>query len=203
MSKDEIYAYAINHHIPFLVDSTPSWSKRGKLRDNVKPALQSVSACYKETFVNLAQHLQECHLWMMENVNTCFERLQKDGYIEVKRYPKSFWRELFKRISPHKLVSHKSIENFNTYILNGQNKKRSFVLHKALSVNVENNKMRHYVRNPTGKRRIVLFIDVVRRDLSPFLSLINNLTIGYIEKSPILKNFNKNQHNARPKKPTS
>jgi tRNA(Ile)-lysidine synthase TilS/MesJ len=39
ISKSDIYQYAINHNIPFLQDSTPKWSQRGKIRDIVRPAL--------------------------------------------------------------------------------------------------------------------------------------------------------------------
>jgi tRNA(Ile)-lysidine synthase TilS/MesJ len=40
VSKSDIYAYAEVYGIPYLPDSTPEWSRRGKLRDHVIPALQ-------------------------------------------------------------------------------------------------------------------------------------------------------------------
>ena len=39
ISKSEIYQYAHNFKIPYLVDSTPKWSQRGMIRDIVRPAL--------------------------------------------------------------------------------------------------------------------------------------------------------------------
>lgn len=40
IDKKTIINYAINSQIPFLEDSTPKWSSRGKIRDVVRPALK-------------------------------------------------------------------------------------------------------------------------------------------------------------------
>ena len=37
--KAMIIAYARKNNIPFLYDSTPKWSQRGKIRDNIIPAM--------------------------------------------------------------------------------------------------------------------------------------------------------------------
>ena len=37
ISKYEIICYANNNNIPYLKDSTPKWSIRGKIRDNLVP----------------------------------------------------------------------------------------------------------------------------------------------------------------------
>lgn len=37
--KEEIIGYAKDNHIPYLEDSTPMWSERGQMRDDVIPAL--------------------------------------------------------------------------------------------------------------------------------------------------------------------
>ena len=41
ISKREIYEFANARNIPYLVDSTPKWSQRGKIRDIVRPALEA------------------------------------------------------------------------------------------------------------------------------------------------------------------
>lgn len=38
--KSKIYEYANKNNIPFLFDSTPSWSQRGQIRDTVRPCLE-------------------------------------------------------------------------------------------------------------------------------------------------------------------
>ena len=40
ISKSEIYMYAKNFDIKYLSDSTPKWSRRGKLRDHIIPTLE-------------------------------------------------------------------------------------------------------------------------------------------------------------------
>ena len=41
IAKRDIYSFANEHRIPYLVDSTPKWSQRGKIRDVVRPALEA------------------------------------------------------------------------------------------------------------------------------------------------------------------
>lgn len=53
---------------------------------------------------------------------------------------------------------------------------------------------KHYVKNPTGKKRVVLFVDVIRRDLPIVLQMLNKLGIILIEGNPILRTLSKNQH---------
>lgn len=57
--KSEIYKYAINHNIPFLLDSTPKWSQRGKIRDIVKPALNEWNPLIFDGLIKLSSQLEE------------------------------------------------------------------------------------------------------------------------------------------------
>jgi len=41
IDKKDIINYAITNNIPYLEDSTPKWSNRGKIRDIVKPCLEN------------------------------------------------------------------------------------------------------------------------------------------------------------------
>ena len=42
VKKVDIVKYANNNNIPYLFDSTPIWSVRGKIRDNLKPVLSTL-----------------------------------------------------------------------------------------------------------------------------------------------------------------
>jgi len=53
----------------------------------------------------------------------------------------------------------------------------------------------HYVKNPTGKRRVVLYLDVKRKSENPVINAINNMGIFLIDHSPLFLLFLKNQHN--------
>ncbi len=60
--KSEIYQYAINHNIPFLYDSTPKWSQRGKIRDIVRPALNDWNPLIFDGLINLSHKMSEMTL---------------------------------------------------------------------------------------------------------------------------------------------
>jgi len=60
--KSEIYDYAIKHNIPFLIDSTPKWSQRGKIRDIVKPALNEWNPLIFDGLINLSNKMSQMTL---------------------------------------------------------------------------------------------------------------------------------------------
>jgi tRNA(Ile)-lysidine synthase TilS/MesJ len=41
-SKAEIFRFAHHYGVPYFRDTTPSWSTRGKLRNNLIPLLQEI-----------------------------------------------------------------------------------------------------------------------------------------------------------------
>jgi tRNA(Ile)-lysidine synthase TilS/MesJ len=57
VSKEEIYAYASKNGVPHLPDSTPKWSRRGKLRDNVIPCLMSHEPKFFDGLFQLSKDL--------------------------------------------------------------------------------------------------------------------------------------------------
>lgn len=52
----------------------------------------------------------------------------------------------------------------------------------------------HYVKNPSGERRVVLYIDVIRNSDNIFINAANNFGLWLIETSPTFKVFLTNQH---------
>jgi tRNA(Ile)-lysidine synthetase-like protein len=62
ISKSEIYKYAIDNNIPFLLDSTPKWSQRGKIRDIVKPALNEWNPLIFDGLINLSEKMSQMTL---------------------------------------------------------------------------------------------------------------------------------------------
>ena len=55
ISKQEIYDYAKRTNIPYLNDSTPAWSRRGKLRDSFVPIIKEI----EPNFINGLHNLLE------------------------------------------------------------------------------------------------------------------------------------------------
>ncbi len=62
ISKSEIYKYAIDNNIPFLLDSTPKWSQRGKIRDIVRPALNEWNPLIFDGLINLSDKMSQMTL---------------------------------------------------------------------------------------------------------------------------------------------
>ena len=59
VSKADIYNYAEHHKISHLPDSTPKWSRRGKLRDHVIPTLLQYEPNFLKNLVVLAEDVQK------------------------------------------------------------------------------------------------------------------------------------------------
>jgi tRNA(Ile)-lysidine synthetase-like protein len=60
--KKEIYSFANKNNIPFLIDSTPKWSQRGKIRDIVRPALESWNPLILDGFLALSEKMKQMSL---------------------------------------------------------------------------------------------------------------------------------------------
>jgi len=52
----------------------------------------------------------------------------------------------------------------------------------------------HHVKNPSNQLRVVLYLDVKRKESNPILSGLNDLTTYLIEINPLVKTFLQNQH---------
>jgi len=53
----------------------------------------------------------------------------------------------------------------------------------------------HYVKNPTNKIRVILYLDIKRKNKSYFINKLNDIGIYLIKNSILFNSFLKNQHN--------
>ena len=53
VAKKDIIAYAKKTHVPYLQDSTPKWSRRGRLRDIFIPTVSSIEPAFIKGLMNL------------------------------------------------------------------------------------------------------------------------------------------------------
>jgi tRNA(Ile)-lysidine synthetase-like protein len=60
--KSDIYDFVITNHIPFLKDSTPKWSQRGKIRDIVKPALNEWNPLIFDGLIKVSEKMSQMTL---------------------------------------------------------------------------------------------------------------------------------------------
>eukprot|EP01064_Diplonema_japonicum_P036684 TRINITY_DN8333_c0_g1_i1.p1 TRINITY_DN8333_c0_g1~~TRINITY_DN8333_c0_g1_i1.p1 ORF type:complete len:759 (+),score=114.67 TRINITY_DN8333_c0_g1_i1:62-2278(+) len=106
-NKDEIFNFAHTYGVPYFKDTTPSWSTRGKLRNNLLPCLEDTYG--KGTSVNLHSlalesdnlrevvHTRLITPFVEKNISrhAAGIALKISGYEDHGRL---FWKELFKQI---------------------------------------------------------------------------------------------------------
>ncbi len=105
--KKDIYDTAINANIPYLVDSTPKWSQRGKFRDNMMSAIEKWDSSFIQGlfhFVDTVRDMANCIEKVIDEVIPTFKTIN-DVPIE-----KIYWRRKFE--CNKIFVSHSSLNEF-------------------------------------------------------------------------------------------
>lgn len=117
ISKTDIVKFATRLGIPFLQDSTPKWSQRGKIRDTVKPTLESwdhrsIEGLFKmaSTMTDMFGLLQNCIKTMLsqsKNDTGCLITLD----MPINSIPTKtiVWREYFCKMNIP--ISKRSLES--------------------------------------------------------------------------------------------
>lgn len=121
VEKQKIYEFARYHYIPFLVDSTPKWSDRGRMRDELIPFINNFDSALIPGILSLSNHITDMIKSEIVLVNTTVNRIvfEKDECkLDIDGLDGlgfSFWKSVIQYITSHyniKTCSNKSIENF-------------------------------------------------------------------------------------------
>lgn len=67
--KNDIYSFAKSNNIPYLKNSTPVWSQRGKIRDNIIPAFNNWDNRSIHGFFELSNIVEELYSTLYININ--------------------------------------------------------------------------------------------------------------------------------------
>ena len=163
IQKKVIIDFAKNTNIPFLHDSTPKWSARGKIRDNVVCALLSINDDAINSYFTLKEHLYENNklitAYILPNIMQKFEDNNNNNQIvgTFEEYEllanHSIWGKVFETYKfrgffEKRVISFKSIQQFVEYVERFKNKfekmqrddvfnyKTKFVLKNDIWVNI-------------------------------------------------------------------
>lgn len=162
IKKKNIVDFAIKSNIPFLHDSTPKWSARGKIRDNVVGSLLSINEDAINSYFNLRDHLSENNnlitSYILPNIMKKFENKTNDIIIGTFQeyellanhsiWGKVFENDKFRTFFEKRVISFKSIQQFVEYVERFKNKfekmeqdnifnyKTKFVLKNDVFVNI-------------------------------------------------------------------
>ncbi len=103
--KKDIYDFAIKYNIPFLQDSTPKWSQRGKIRDIVKPALNEWNPLIFDGLINLSATMGQMTLLINKLISKDF------NYNNINEVPidSIYWNIVLKKNNIH--VTQKTLIN--------------------------------------------------------------------------------------------
>lgn len=131
-SKENILEFAHNHNIPYLPNSTPVWSQRGQIRNNIIPVLDKWDTNFVPALFNLSSTMTSLHHIMQSTINQFVNKgvfnENKDVFtinnVNVNELIEEqiYWKEVFNKIYNIR-PSSKSIDNF---IFNLKKYKTSF-----------------------------------------------------------------------------
>jgi hypothetical protein len=113
ISKREIYEFANDRNIPYLVDSTPKWSQRGKIRDIVRPALEAWNPEMLGALQILADRMADMQTTLDALIpapTTNHGTFVENTYSDIHKVPKtqSYWSRIFNGIP----VSQKTLREW-------------------------------------------------------------------------------------------
>lgn len=99
IAKARIYEIAHENNIPYVHNSTPSWSQRGQIRDSVRPTLEKWDKRFVDGAFSLAGHFADMSRMTKAYVATCVARTVDGCELIVEKEELgamnnvSFWRE--------------------------------------------------------------------------------------------------------------
>ena len=113
--KADIYQFARDHGIPYLPNSTPSWSQRGQIREVVKPCLLKWNPKMEEALFHLSEIVSSMNGMCDQYLDDMVKKIADDGSkwemkVEEMKIDGFFWNSLFRKIGI--ITSQKSLQNW-------------------------------------------------------------------------------------------
>ena len=135
IDKKEIIAYANKNNLDYLCDSTPKWSVRGKIRDHIRPSIETIqNTNMVESFFILKDKLEESNIildLLVDNLLLKYDKgIYTDNEIKTLKYI-SVSSIFFKKLNIK--VSYKTLKDF------AKIKEQRFILNKNYSIIIKNN----------------------------------------------------------------
>lgn len=115
VSKEDIVSYAREHQIPFLPNSTPPHFHRGKIRNQVVPALDAWNDLFVPGLFRAQDTMAQMHAVVEINVSTVVQKFEDTkvvcldvSYIKMGSY---FWKLCIRTLFPTEKLSNKMFES--------------------------------------------------------------------------------------------
>lgn len=161
--KKDIKDFAKRHMIPHLPNSTPSWSERGKIRDELIPFINQFDVSLIPGLLKLANNMKQLYdIYDSNVVERFYDSIVFDEYKVLITLPENapekkcgfvFWKDIICRMMKQlniQLPSNKSMIAFNDRI--SQNQYGDIVLNENVKFKYTSEKL-VYVLKPEPKVR--------------------------------------------------
>jgi tRNA(Ile)-lysidine synthase TilS/MesJ len=152
ITKSEIYDFARRMNIPFVYDSTPKWSERGKSRDILVPFLNSFDERILNgleslsNFIENSVKMNQDFIKMLIHYEINFEDLKKNNtnvgpqtlatiHENILNYDENTW----------KLILTKICSKFKLPYINQKTYSKSFIKLKMMMLNKNKNKNKNKI----------------------------------------------------------
>ena len=134
--KKEIFDFAHKYGVPYFKNTTPSWSVRGQIREEVFPKLESMFGNFQKNLNSLGDNIQDLSDCVLDNIINPFiesnikkikEQRKNSMKIDnkiiiikpIKKQNKFFWKTVLIKILNKEgigMISNKSFELFFTAV---------------------------------------------------------------------------------------
>lgn len=116
VSKAEIIAFANEYNIPYTYDSTPDWSERGKLRDELIPSIKAFDPSLIEGIVQMVNEFKGIYNIYKTSIPKIYY-YEKECAIPINEPVciLDYWKKIFTQIALYykvDFVKNKSIKHF-------------------------------------------------------------------------------------------
>ena len=172
IKKEDIYKYANNNYIPYLCDSTPKWSQRGKIRDLIRPTLLHFNKNIVDGLFEVSNMLKESlelvdtlvDTWFNKIINNdknksidkksdmyniCMKRIYTVYNIELSVdkliVSKIFWKKMFEKLEIK--VSSKSLDEYINKINKIKGKFNDMKINVLEKYQINVNKQIKFIKN--------------------------------------------------------
>ena len=128
IEKKDIKEFAKTYHIPHLPNSTPAWSERGRIREELLPFLNQFDKALVPGFLKLAKNMSEIYtIYDKSVINQFFDKIDFSNNEVIiplendkeKNYGFVFWKDILIRIFKKldlKLPTNRSLKAFSDRI---------------------------------------------------------------------------------------
>lgn len=143
IKKQQIIQFANNHNIPYLYDSTPKWSQRGKIRDILVPNINNYDTKLLENLVKISKRysdiyhiyqdllLNNTEIELLENDNS---NLKKYKITYMDYYDLDYWKMVFMELYKLYDITTPSIKSLDNFIRNLKEGKPKMILTKEMTI---------------------------------------------------------------------